>query len=175
MDRGVDSAEESQPALIPGMQGIAELTEEIDFEAYERAFFAFVACAEESGWELVEPPQLTSRQLYEYQFRGTSASASAEVSLAGCAAESDFERMQFAWSSKNAPTEGELQAARDTMGECLRERGYDVPAHPSKEDWHYFRRLPPEGRGDETAVRNDFSACVRAMREVHTLRPSEVP
>jgi hypothetical protein len=164
-----------QEVLVSGMEGIADLTREVDFETYERAFFEFVACAQENGWELVEPPQLTALQLYEYQFRGTSASARAEVSLAGCASQTDFERIQFAWSSKNAPSEGELQAARDTMGECLRGRGYDVPEHPAREDWNYFRRLPPEGRGNERTVRNDFSACVRAMREEHELRPSEVP
>jgi hypothetical protein len=59
-----------------------------------------------------------------------------------------------AWAAAHAPTEEELQMARQALAKCLREAGEDVPEQPAIED---FVRL------QQTA--EAFGRCSQAISE----------
>ena len=138
---------------------------ELTFEEYERGFLAFGECAKTHGWEFPEPPRLTSRQNYEFRlYRPNSEGVAPETIQASQQAVEDcrmeyFDEIQRIWSLKTALSGVERQAARDDLGRCLEAAGYDLPEHPSSDDWTPFIVV---SSGLDLAARRTFGGTARS-------------
>lgn len=151
---------------------------ELTFEEYERAFLAFGECAKTLGWEFPEPPRLTSRQNYEFRlYRPNSEGVAPETiqasqrAVESCRMEY-FDEIQRVWSLKTALSGVERQEARDDLGRCLELAGYDLPEHPSSDDWTPFIVV---GSGLDVAARQTWRECKKLTQEKYGLLSSEVP
>ncbi|MBI2766791.1 MAG: hypothetical protein HYX53_12900 [Chloroflexi bacterium] len=60
-----------------------------------------------------------------------------------------------AWSLQNAPSEAEVQSARDLLGACLRAAGVDVPEHPTSQELTAARQAYPAEFGPCSASVSD--------------------
>ncbi len=175
------------PSLASGVGGVDRSFQakilndgQVTFAEYDEAFLAYVSCAGQRGWVPVAPPRLTSRRLYDYQFTrpnsdpaaGASERARWEGDLRTCEA-MFFDEVQRAWVVKTAPSQQELQAARDALGACLRDAQVsDVPAHPTAEDWERFIVVSSGATLDERKV---FRTCLTAVQGEYGIRSGEVP
>lgn len=160
----------AEPAAQPG----------VTFQDYERAFWAFMQCAEEGGWELVEPPEVSARQRFVYQLykpshvvpEGQTPSAEEgftlleEVEVCNRDYFTDIDR---AWTEQNLPTEQELTDARRALGACVREAGYEYPEEPSTADWEAWDILLDGS--DPAEVERFWSgrACMEKIQEEFAL------
>jgi hypothetical protein len=144
---------------------------DVSFDEYQAGFWAWVECAETAGWIPVEQPRLTSREVYNYQFyrRNSSPAASAqerqswERDLFDCRAK-HFDPVQWGWERKMTMPESERQEARNTIGSCLRDKGFDAPAEVTSADIESMIRVVP-GVTDP-AERQAFNDCASASRSV---------
>ncbi len=120
----------------------------LTFAEYEASVLAYVGCVEEhgavvehvAGDEVMAGPDLNARGQYLFQTtlphqpgkRATLGELRAIESQCGT---EFFDVVVQLWAEHVAPSETELVAARDALGECLREAGVDIPEHPSPTDF----------------------------------------
>ena len=155
-------------------------TSTVTFADYTKAFTAYSACLEPTGWKFVSPPRLTARNEYDFQLYrpGSDPAASADQRNAWSDSPEQcrstyFDDVQYSWAMQSAMSGDERQAARDSLGACLRAGGYSVPAHPTSADWDGFANVKP-GVTDP-AVTRAFLGCARATADKYGLRTGEVP
>jgi len=121
---------------------------DLTFQEYERALLDTVACLQDAGVRIVSGPQLQSdgRTLH-FSFSGGATIAG--VDAAGqqydiCYAE-HLDLVSLVWLFLDPKTEQELQAARRSLVDCLREAGVDVADDPSDVDFvRFYQEEPPE-------------------------------
>jgi hypothetical protein len=114
----------------------------LTFAEYETAVLSLVDCAQRAGISLAEPVRISKRDTYLYSFTYPLASrAGAEDSILSCRQTYTDYLEQF-WAEFTAPSEEELQRARDELARCLRDRGIEVPKPASPEDFGQFRSHP---------------------------------
>lgn len=113
----------------------------VSFSEYQAAVFAAVQCWKNEGLAVdgygnIPGPVLTARGLYQYiQVPPTGMTkADQAAKIAKCNIQY-VSVLQPLWTDHVAPSQQDVQAARDALGACLREKGYEVPAHPTREDF----------------------------------------
>lgn len=119
---------------------------QLTFAEYEAAFFDMVACLGTLHVTVQGAPTLTPRGRYQALLRAdpTLVPAVPESARETTAAmlscrQRYFDGLDLMWAVHFAPSERELQAARDRLGECMRDGGVsDVPEHPGTD---YFARF----------------------------------
>ncbi|MGE5595802.1 MAG: hypothetical protein ACM3S1_07185 [Hyphomicrobiales bacterium] len=114
----------------------------LTFAEYEQAFLAFADCAKQAGWSFESEPVLAARQNYDFRMVLPGANGPGLDQLSLNALEdcrvAYFDSVQQQWAMQTPMSEQERQQARDWLGSCTRERGVDVPTHPSASDWTPF-------------------------------------
>lgn len=117
----------------------------VTFQDYEAAALDFVHCVEGAGAALAEPMTLSVRQTYWLSFTMDDAGGDAR-NLGGIVStcrSQYFDAIQGMWNQHTAPSQADLQKARDRIGECLRAAGQTVPKHPQREDFDPYRGIDP--------------------------------
>ncbi|MGH2608737.1 MAG: hypothetical protein ACRDHF_06560 [Tepidiformaceae bacterium] len=125
----------------------------VSWEEYHSLVSGTVACLEGAGFTVVhftqvakglfgsttaldsaQPGiQITAQGRIDYVASGGSSRVEGNAAAAeGCMRNSAV--VEALWEVHTAPTESELQAGMDDIGECLRQAGIDVPIHPSRDD-----------------------------------------
>jgi hypothetical protein len=147
----------------------------ITFGEYEAAIFATVRCLKTAGFgvtdwpspdrrEPAEGPVLSRRGRYQYlaDTHGQEGQAVAEAIESCRTTHSDI--VERLWADHVAPSQQEVQYARDLIASCLREEGVAAPTHPTGEE---LMRLafPPDGVATGPP-REPYRSCAeRAARE----------
>ena len=127
----------------------------LTFSEYEKAIFGAVRCEEAAGFKILaypeqgKPgrpgPELTARGEYQYLPipPDDGDQANLRAALAGC--ESEYVSvLRPMWADHVAPTQSDMQAARDDIARCLRSHGVKAPSHPSGEELMKLA-FPPDG------------------------------
>jgi hypothetical protein len=119
---------------------------ELTFTEYEASALELVNCAEQLGYGIAGSFEPTVRGEYVLTFVESPAAtptslSSMHSSLQECN-QTYFNLVNLFWSRHTAPSESELQAARDELAACLRGGGFTLPEHPAAGE---IRRtvLPP--------------------------------
>ena len=113
-------------------------------QEYERAALAVAQCHRDSGAELrgypqrlggpqLSEPWWSKRGEYYYIPAYPEADTNAEGKYNACEDEY-FRQIAPIWANHVAPSQQEMQQARDLVGECLREVGLAIPEHPDITD-----------------------------------------
>jgi len=144
-----------------------------EFDDYEQAFFRYVECARDAGWELADPPSLTGRGIYDAQFRRLAGSVSVEVDSLEACRSSEFAVIQLAWEIKNEPSEQDRQMQREFIEDCLISYGHEA-AGASAGGWAYYLPPPPDGRSTPQEFA-EFLECVELARSEFDLPSYELP
>jgi predicted dehydrogenase len=125
----------------------------VTFAEYERAMLATIECLRDGGVEVTDATPVPGDRLTFEFYSGDDDREAVRAAYQDC-----YERFAVAidraWATANAPTEEELQEARQALAECLRDAGEDVPEQPALED---FVRL------QQTA--EAFGRCSQAISE----------
>jgi len=118
----------------------------LTFSDYERATMLLLGCLEEAAFVVVDGPRFneeTNDFDYLLEVPPGEREASLEAQLACTQRFHLFAKM--AWSWQHAPPEAALNAAKETMGACLRDAGYDfVPQFPQASDYDRVRAAEGE-------------------------------
>lgn len=127
LEQHLEDASEFQRELIE--DGI------ITFADYERAVYATVACLEERGVDVVEGPELTGRNVYQFTYAADDREQGPVVYWE-CYEEHQvvIDRV-WAGTGQENPTEEELEEARAALEACLRGAGIDLPGGASSADF----------------------------------------
>lgn len=133
----------------------------VTFTEYQAAVFAAVQCWQDEGLTITgypggpnpggPGPVLTSRGLYQFlQMPPTEMTPDeAKTNIAKCNTEF-VSALQPLWASHVAPSQQDIQAARDALAACLRGDGYDLPQHPTRDDFQRF--IFPDGTPSTGAI-----------------------
>lgn len=182
--RATPSSESELPDSPVTSSGGADSTSEDrngpTFDDYQRAFADYSACGLALGWEFLYPPELTSRNVYDYDWfhpnpvGGRPADSVVQQSIKDLRAcgESEWNSIRVAWEIGAAMTNPERQEARDFLGTCLRSKGHDLPEHPQVSDWEPFI-VVESGANAETRLH--FKDCQEQMRVEFGLKRGELP
>jgi hypothetical protein len=112
--------------------------ETVTFEDYERAVLAYMQCYREAGFEVTDVTPVPGQQLRFFASypNGRMENTGEFVRRVGQECFTPEIKATFeAWIDATRPSEERLQAAREALGECLRDAGEIVPASPSTEDF----------------------------------------
>ena len=148
----------------------------VTFDEYERAVLAMVACAKEAGFAPQEEPKPDRRGVYYLSFAQDLAGADearreeASNAIRQCY-RTYFTTVQDAFRRQVAPSESELQRARNDLGACLRDNGIAAPERPSSADWSAYMRPGASSAGDIAA----FRGCLAAVQDTYALGPGTLP
>lgn len=113
----------------------------VTFAEYQAAVFGAVACWQHEGFAVtgygpVPGPVLNARGAYDYlQTAPVGMSSDQQTKLIAKCTDEYVSLLQPLWTDHVAPSQQDVQAARDALGDCLREKGYDLPAHPASQDF----------------------------------------
>ncbi len=148
------ASEFERPLLADGVLTFAE---------YEQAVFAGLSCLEEKGATIVHVvpvvfggtvhgdfaqakpgPRLTARGQYFYIPSLPGLSLPETQSIRESCAKQYHSIIDFLWAEAIAPTESERQTMTTVMGDCMRERGLEIPENPSEDDL-LRAAWPPDG------------------------------
>jgi hypothetical protein len=141
----------------------------LTFSEYESAVFAAVHCEQDAGLQIIaypipgQPgrpgPELTSRGEYQYLPVAPEGSDSAQLHKAFDECERNFDgSVRQLWAEHVAPTEKDMQVARDTISQCLRDHGIKVSEHPSGNELMRVA-YPPSGIPSQPQPNEPYLGC----------------
>ncbi|MBI5949283.1 MAG: hypothetical protein HY875_14190 [Chloroflexi bacterium] len=145
----------------------------LTFGEYERSIFDEIACLKAAGFEVggvplpgrPKPgpdPALTRRGEYQYVSRALALTESeAEARRTHCS-ESFTSVIRNLWFEHVAPTQADLQAARDAIGACLRGAGFTVSVHPGTQELLAIA-FPPDGKPTNPAI-EPYTTCTQSVQ-----------
>ena len=142
------------------------LDDVLSFEDYQQAFFEFVQCTEDHGWEVSTGyPRLAPWGAYQVHFSpystktmeslgATSDDVFQWLDECGQAYWTGIDRL---WGPLHEATEQEEQTARDAVAACLQSQDIDIEDHPTA-DFLAARMFEESQGGPEL---DDWVACLK--------------
>lgn len=165
-------------AVLPGMSDFqSELLQDgvLTFSEYEAAVFAAVKCERDAGLQIFAypvpgtaqrpGPELTARGEYQYLPVPPEGSDGAALHRAFDECEARYAgALRPLWADHVAPTEKDMQSARDMIAKCLREHGVKAPNQPSGNELMQLA-FPPNGVPSHPRPNEPYLGCANSAAE----------
>jgi hypothetical protein len=146
---------DAERASLSSIGRVSERAEEIladgllTWAEYEQAIIAKRECMLAAGFTKERPDLQTG--FWRHSEQGE------DVSNAAARCNEDVIVLSWLWARHHQPSEQEVQAARTTFANCLRElAGADLPETPGRADLERFARSPESARNPQAFVQCQF-------------------
>jgi hypothetical protein len=152
----------------------------ISFAEYEAATFSAIKCFTERGFSIIPGdgpdsggesagPRLTRRGRYSYSPVSPPGFDEARFSAVVAECKTPYATIEFLWAAVTSPTAKEVIEARQSLANCLRESGSEVPNDASAID-RMIIAFPPDGKPHSGEPTPEFYIrCARQAAEEYDL------